>query len=72
MNNRFCNLQNTITDSFSYEIVSEGRTNQRAAVFCCLDLDLGLMTLKLERGIDILRTYPHTENEVARSSHLKI
>jgi len=37
--------------------------NLRAAVICCCDLDLGPMTLTLDRGIDILKTYINTENE---------
>jgi len=43
-------------------------------VFCCRDLDLGPMTLKLDRDIDtcILKTYLRTENEVARSSGSKV
>jgi len=47
--------------------VSEGSTNLRAAVFCCHDLDVGPMTLKMDRNIDILKTYLHAI--VARSSH---
>jgi len=35
-------------------------------VFCCRDLDLGPMTSKLNRDLDILKTYLHPENEVAR------
>jgi len=37
----------------------------------CRDLQLGSMTLKLNRDLDIMRTYPQTENEVARSSRSK-
>jgi len=39
---------------------------------CCRDLDLEPMTLKLDRGIDILKTYLHTEDEVAMSSRSKV
>jgi len=35
-------------------------------LFRCRDLDLGLMTLKLNRDLDILKMYHHNENEVAR------
>jgi len=52
--------------------VSDGGTNLRAAVFCCRDPDYGSMTLKLDGDIDILKTYLHNENEVARSSHSKV
>jgi len=31
----------------------------------CCDLDINLMTLKLEDDLDILKMYLHTENEVA-------
>jgi len=54
------------------QAVSEGSTNLRAAVFCWRDLDLGPMTLKLDRDIDILKTYLNTENEVAGSNHSKV
>jgi len=40
--------------------------------FCCPDLDLGPMNLKVGRDIDILKTYLHTEKEVAVSSRLKV
>jgi len=40
----------------------------RIPVFSCRDLDLGPMTLKPDRDIDIPKTYLHTANEVARSS----
>jgi len=32
---------------------------------CSRDLDINLMTLKLERDLDILKMYLHVENEVA-------
>jgi len=35
-------------------LVSEGSTNLRAAAFCCRDLDLKPMTLKLDPDLDIL------------------
>jgi len=38
---------------------------------CCCDLDLGPMTLKMNRELDILKMYLQTENEVARSNHSK-
>jgi len=38
--------------------------------FC--DLDINPMTLKLESGLDILKVYLHTENEVARLRHSKL
>jgi len=40
--------------------------------FCCRDLDLGHMTLKLYRDMNILKTYLHTEKEVARSNRSKV
>jgi len=36
-----------------------------------VDLDLKPMTLKLDPDLDIRKMYPHTENEVAWSSHCK-
>jgi len=41
-------------------------------VFCCCDLDMNVMTLKLEGYLDILKTYLHTENEDARLRHLEV
>jgi len=38
-------------------------------LFCCRDLDVNPMTLKIEGDLDILKTYLHTENEVARLSN---
>jgi len=32
-------------------------------LFCDHDLDINPMTLKLEGDLDILKMYPHTENE---------
>jgi len=40
-------------------------------LFCDGDLEIYTVTLKLEGSLDILKMYPHTENEVARSSHSK-
>jgi len=37
-----------------------------ATAFCCRDLDLGPMILKLNHDLDILEMYLHTENGVAR------
>jgi len=44
-----------------------------ATAFCCYDLDLRPMTLKLNHDLDILKTclQIQAENEVARSSHSK-
>jgi len=39
--------------------------------FCCRDFDLGHMTLKLNRDLDILKMYLLTENELARSRYSK-
>jgi len=36
------------------------------SLFRCRDLDLGLVILKLNRDLDIVKTYLHTENEVTR------
>jgi len=55
-----------------YQSVSERSTNLRAAVFCCCEVDLGPVTLKLGRDIDILKKYLCTENKVARSSYSKV
>jgi len=52
--------------------VSAGSTNLRTAVFCRHDLDLGPLTLKLYQGIDILKLYRLTKNEVAMSSRSKV
>jgi len=38
-------------------------------LFCCCDLDHEPMTLKLDPDLDLLKMNPHTEDEVARSSH---
>jgi len=38
-------------------------------LFCCCDLDINPMTLKLEGDLDILIMYLHTENELARLRH---
>jgi len=48
-------------------------TYLRAAVFCCRYLDMNPMTLKLEGDLDILKMYPHIENEAAslRDSKLR-
>jgi len=46
--------------------VSESSTNLRAAAFRYRDFDLGSMTLKLNRDIDILKMYLRTEHEIAR------
>jgi len=47
--------------------VSEGSANLHAVVFCCRDLDLEPVTLKLDHDSDILQMYLLTENEVPRS-----
>jgi len=47
-------------------------TYLRAVVFSCHDLELGPVTLKLDRNIDILEMYLRTENKVDRSSRLKV
>jgi len=52
--------------------MSERSTNLCMAVFCCPDLTLGPMTLKLDQDMGILTMYLHTENEVARSSSSKV
>jgi len=39
--------------------------------FSLRDLDLGPMTLKLNRDLHILKTYIQTENKIGRSSHSK-
>jgi len=52
--------------------VSEGSTYLRAAGFCCRDLDINPMTLKLEGDLDILKMHLHTENEVAGLRHSKL
>jgi len=39
---------------------------------CARDLDLEPVTLKLDPRRDILKAFHHTENEVARSRHLKV
>jgi len=42
------------------------------AAFCCCDLDINPMTLKLEGYLDILKMYLHSENEVASVRHSKL
>jgi len=41
-------------------------------LFCDRDLEINIMTLKLEDNLDILKMYPHTENKATSSkySHL--
>jgi len=41
-------------------------------LFCCRDLNINPMTLKLEGDLDILKMYFYTENEVARLRHSKL
>jgi len=41
-------------------------------LFCCCDLDINPMTLKLESDLDILKMYFHTKNEVATLRHSKL
>jgi len=41
-------------------------------LFCDRDLEINPMTLKFEDDLDILKMYPHTENEAASSSHSKL
>jgi len=41
-------------------------------LFRCCDLDINLMTSKLEGNLDILKMYLHAENEVARLRHSKL
>jgi len=42
-----------------------GAQTSALPLFCDRDLDIGPMTLKLEGDRDILRMYPHSENEAA-------
>jgi len=42
-----------------------------ACYLCCSDLDLGPMTLSLNRELDILKMCLRTDSEVATSSHWK-
>jgi len=49
-----------------------GNTNLRAVLLLYRDLDTYLMTLKLDRDIDILKMHLYTGNEVVRSSHSKV
>jgi len=41
-------------------------------LFCCRDLAINPMTLKLEGDLDILKMCLCTENEVARLKHSKV
>jgi len=49
-----------------------GSTHKCAPTFCCRDLDINPMTLKLKGDLDILKMYLQTENEVARLRHSKL
>jgi len=49
--------------------MSEGSTYLHALPFCCRDLDINHMTLKLVGDLDILNMYLHTENELAILRH---
>jgi len=55
----------------SYLIIKlcpKGAHNCARPLFCCRDLDLGPVTLNLDRDLDVLKVYLHTENE----SHSKV
>jgi len=39
------------------------------SLICDRDLEINTMTLKLEGALDILKIYPHTENEAASLRH---
>jgi len=41
-------------------------------LFCDHDLEINPVTLKLEGDLDIVKMYPHTENEAASSRHSKL
>jgi len=55
-----------------YFAAVSNKLSPRRDRFCCRDLDLGPMTFKLDRDIDIFKTYLHTENKVAKSSRSKV
>jgi len=54
--------------------VPEGGINLSAALFCDLDLQINPKpkSVKLERDLDILKLYLHTENEAASLRHSKL
>jgi len=41
-------------------------------LFCDRELEVNIMTLKLDRDLDILKMYCHTENEAASLRHTKL
>jgi len=45
------------------------RGTQTCALSLFCDLDINPLTLKLEGDLDILKMYPHTENEAASLRH---
>ena len=54
------------------DVYSARRPYGRKSVFCSCDLDLDWMTSTYERGLDILKMYLHTKNEVSRSRVSKV
>jgi len=55
-------------------LCAENKIKQTCALplFCDRDLEINSMTLKLEGDLDILKLYPHTENEAASLRHSEI
>jgi len=60
-----------ITISVLSKLCPRGAQTCALPLFCNCDPEINLMTLKLEDDLDILKMYPHTEDEVARSSYSK-
>jgi len=49
-----------------------GAQTCKLPLFCDRDLEINLMTLKLEGDLDILKVYLDTENEAASSRYSKL
>jgi len=60
-----------MTIQYIFKLCPRGAQTYAWLLFWCRDLDLKSMALKLDTDLDILKMYPHYENEVARSSHCK-